>query len=116
MRPKKGEIIMDCEFWTYESFEYSKDDTDREYPIIAAPYHIGYSDKYNVANGTRKCGIELCKLTMCHKRCDEINKYCCDRYKKHLDYKKRPKLPTIWNKETKQMEYGINIDWDNWNI
>ena len=106
-----------CEFWTYKSFEYFPNDTSKEYPYADAPYHIGYFDKFD-KHGNHKGGVELCKLTACHRRCDcnELNKQGCSRYQKHLEYKKKPKPPVRWNHETKRLEYGVDIDWNNWNM
>ena len=61
-------------------------------------------------------GVELCELTRERKSCDAEHKECCCHYKNYLEKLKRPKIPTMWNEETKRLEYGIPIDYNNWNM
>lgn len=61
-------------------------------------------------------GVELCVLTRERKSCDAEHKECCRYYKNYLERLKRPKIPTMWNRETKRLEYGIPIEYNNWNI
>lgn len=103
-------MSCDCEFKRYYSFKYLPGDKEREHPYIDAPYEVDFFDKMNCSYG-----IGLCKLTAEHRSCTAEHKECCSRYKKHLEYISRPKIPCIWNSETKRREYGIRVDYNNWN-
>lgn len=108
-----------CEWSEYFSFHYCKDDKDRERPYVNAPYAVdSYFDRCDGSGHFDKyiSGVRLCKLTMQHRKCYADNKYCCDKYKKYLENKKKPKPPVMWNYETKQLEYGIPVDYNNWNM
>ena len=104
-------MSCDCEFKRYHSFEYLSGDTRKRFPFVVAPYHVRWLDVMICPKG-----VELCVLTMEREKCDAEHKECCSHYKKHLERLSRPKIPCMWNSETKRREYGIPVDYNNWNM
>lgn len=100
-----------CEFNKYHEYQYMPGDTKKEFPFVVAPHHVGIADRMACSHG-----VKLCILTMDKYACNSECKESCSRYKKYLERKNRPKMPTVWNHETKRIEYGIPIDWNNWNM
>lgn len=99
-----------CEFNQYHEYLYMPGDTKKEFPYVEEPYSVGFFE-------VKKCshGIKLCSLTMNHRTCNSECKEFCSRYKHYLERKNHPKIPSYWNYETKQKEYGIPVDYNNWN-
>lgn len=100
-----------CEFSRYHEYAYMPGDTKKEHPFVKAPYHVKFIDVMACSHG-----VTLCSLTMERKVCTLECKEICSRYKDHLERKSRPKIPSYWNHETKQMEYGVEVDYSNWNV
>ena len=105
------DMSCNCEFKRYHSFNYLPDDKDKSHPFVEVPYCVNIFDVMACSHGA-----ELCVLTRERKRCDVEHKECCHRYKNYLERLKRPKIPTMWSKETKRLKYGIPIDYNNWNM
>lgn len=104
-------MSCNCEFKRYHSFNYLPGDKDKSHPFVEAPYCVNIVDVMAYSYG-----VELCELTRERKSCDAEHKECCRYYKNYLERLKRPKIPTMWNRETKRLEYGIPIDYNNWNM
>ena len=100
-----------CEFNKYHEYQYMPGDTKKEYPFVEEPYHVSFVDVLNCSHG-----VKLCALTMGHRTCNSECKESCSRYKRYLERKNGPKIPSYWNWKTKQKEYGIPIDYNNWNM
>lgn len=103
-------MSCNCEFKRYHSFEYLSNDKEKIHPFVVAPYRVNWIDALVCQHG-----VELCVLTMEREKCNAEHKECCSHYKKHLEKINRPKIPCIWNSETKRREYGIRVDYNNWN-
>ncbi len=99
-----------CEFSRYHEYEYMPSDTRKEHPFVAAPYRVKFIDVMICSYG-----VTLCSLAMEREVCALECKESCPRYKKYLEHNSH-KLPVVWNHETRQMEYGIAIDYNNWDM
>lgn len=99
-----------CEFNRYHEYLYMPGDTKKEFPFVEEPYHVSFFDVMNCSHG-----VKLCALTMGHRTCNSECKELCSRYKKYLERKNRPKIPSYWNSETKERVYGIPVNYNNWN-
>ena len=95
--------------------EYSQNippkNAKKEYPFVVEPYHVSFFDVMVCSHG-----VKLCALTMSRRACNSEFKESCSRYKKYLERKNGPKLHKVWNHETKQLEYGFPVDYNNWNM
>jgi len=100
-----------CEFSRYHEYEYMPSDTKKERPFVAAPYKVNFIDVMVCSHG-----VTLCSLTMEQTVCTLGCKETCSRYQKYLEHKSRSKPSTIWNHEKQQREYGIAVDYNNWNM
>lgn len=104
-------MSCNCEFKRYHSFEYLPNDKEKRHPFVMAPHAVGLIDTMISSQG-----VDLCELTMERNRCDAEHKESCGQYKMYLKRLSLPKIPTMWNKETKRREYGIPVDYNNWNM
>lgn len=108
-------MSCNCEFKRYHSFKYLPVDKDKSHPFVEAPYCVNIFDVMDCSYGV-ELGVFTCVLTRERKSCDAEHKESCCHYKNYLERLKRPKIPTMWNEETKRLEYGIPIDYNNWNM
>ena len=109
------DISCNCEFKRYHSFNYLPDYKDKSHPFVEVPYCVNIFDVMDCSRGV-ELGVFTCVLTRERKICDVEHKDCCCHYKNYLERLKRPKTPTMWNEETKRLEYGIPINYNNWNM